>query len=469
MIEKTLVIGAGIAGIQASLDIANSGFEVVLVEKEPSIGGHMSQLSETFPTLDCSQCILTPRTVEAGKHENIRLYTYSEIESILPQEDGNFNVRIRRHASYIDWSVCNGCGVCQEKCPFKVESIFERGIGPRKVVYTLSPQAVPNKPVIDAENCRYLQSKKDIEAGRLPTVDKKGNPTQPKCGACAKFCPTGAIDWEQQDTFFNEQVGAIIVATGFDLFPQSRLLEYGAGKLANVIDGLAFERLLAASGPTSGKVLRPSDGKTPLEVVFIQCSGSRDPEHGMPYCSKICCMYTAKQAILYKHRVPNGQAYIFYIDVRAGGKGYEEFVNRAQEEDGVVYLRGKVSKLFPMQDKILVKGADTLSNRSVEIAADLVVLATAIIPRSGNQHVADLLGLSCDDNGFYLASNEELEPMLSNIPGVFLAGTALGPKDIPETVSQASGAAAKVLMRFQKYRHQFNTSLADEKLEVIQS
>jgi heterodisulfide reductase subunit A len=467
MIERALVIGAGIAGIQASLDIANSGFEVILVEKEPSIGGHMSQLSETFPTLDCSQCILTPRTVEVGKHENIRLYTYSEVESILPQEDGNFNVRIHRHTSYIDWSLCTGCGVCQEKCPFKVESMFERGIGPRKVVYTLSPQAVPNKPVIDAENCRYLQSKKDIESGRLPAVDKKGNPAQPKCGACVKFCPTGAIDWEQQDTFFDEQVGAIIVATGFDLFPQSRLLEYGAGKLANVIDGLAFERLLAASGPTAGKVVRPSDGKTPLEVVFVQCSGSRDPEHGMPYCSKICCMYTAKQAILYKHRVPDGQAYVFYIDVRAGGKGYEEFLNRAQEEDGVVYLRGKVSKLFPMQDKVLVKGADTLSNRTVEIAADLVVLATAILPRSGNQQVADLLGLSCDTNGFYIASNEELDPVLSNIPGVYLAGTALGPKDIPETVSQASGAAAKVLIRFQKNRHSLDTSPPEDKLEAI--
>jgi heterodisulfide reductase subunit A len=281
-------------------------------------------------------------------------------------------------------------------------------------------------------------------------LDKKGNPAQPKCGACVKFCPTGAIEWEQQDAIFEEQVGAIIVATGFDLFPQTRLPEYGGGKLLNVVDGLAFERLLAASGPTSGKVLRPSDGKTPLEVVFVQCSGSRDPERGMPYCSKICCMYTAKQAILYKHRVPTGQAYVFYIDVRAGGKGYEEFLNRAMEEDGVVYLRGKVSKLFQDGDKIIVKGADTLSNRTIEITADLVVLATAVIPRTGNRQVADMLGLPYDENGFYSASNEELEPVLSIVPGVFLAGTDLGPKDIPETVAQASGAAAKVLSMFQK-------------------
>lgn len=467
MIERALVIGAGIAGIQASLDIANSGYEVVLVEKEPSIGGHMAQLSETFPTLDCSQCIMTPRTVEVGKHENIRLYTYSEVEGISPKANGDFIVHIRRRAAYVNWELCTGCGVCQEKCPFKVESVFERGVGTRKVVYTLSPQAVPNKPVIDAANCRYLQSKWDIESGRLPALDKKGNPAQPKCGACAKFCPTGAIEWEQQDEVFEEQVGAIIVATGFDLFPQTRLPEYGGGKLRNVIDGLAFERLLAASGPTAGKVLRPSDGKIPLEVVFVQCSGSRDPERGMPYCSKICCMYTAKQATLYKHRVPAGQAYVFYIDVRAGGKGYEEFLNRAMEEDGVVYLRGKVSKLFLDGEKIIVKGADTLSNRTIEIQADLVVLATAVIPRAGNRQVADMIGLPYDENGFYTASNEEFDPILSIIPGVFLAGTDLGPKDIPETVAQASGAAAKVLTMFQ--RHKLSTAsreLATENVMV---
>ncbi|MFN3307687.1 MAG: 4Fe-4S binding protein [Anaerolineales bacterium] len=452
MIERALVVGAGIGGIQAALDIANSGYEVVLVEREPSIGGHMAQLSETFPTLDCSQCILTPRTVETGKHEKIRLYTYSEIDSVQRDENGDFRVRIRRKAAYVDWDLCTGCGVCQEKCPFKVESLFERGIGTRKVIYTLSPQAVPNKPVIDAENCRYLQSKWDIEAGRVPAVDAKGNPAKPKCGACEKFCPTGAIQWDQSDTFYEEKVGAVILATGYDLFPQSRLPEYGGGKIPDVIDGLAFERLLAASGPTAGKILRPSDGKPPLEVVFVQCSGSRDPERGVPYCSKICCMYTAKQAILYKHRLHEGQAYVFYIDVRAGGKGYEEFVNRAMEEDGVIYLRGKVSKLFREGDKVIVKGVDTLSNRTVEIAADLVVLATAVVPRLTNPQVAELFGVPCDENGFYCAANEELDPVLSLAPRVFMAGTALGPKDIPETVAQASGAAAKVLALFQKQR-----------------
>ncbi|HEX7975415.1 MAG TPA: CoB--CoM heterodisulfide reductase iron-sulfur subunit A family protein [Anaerolineales bacterium] len=466
MIQRALVIGAGIAGIQAALDIANSGYEVVLVEREPSIGGHMAQLSETFPTLDCSQCIMTPRTVEVGHHDKIRLYSYSEVEALTRQPaDGqpeDYIARIRRKAAYVNWSVCTGCGVCQEKCPFKFESAFERGIGKRKAIYTLSPQAVPNKPVIDAANCRYLQSKRDIEAGIVPAVDKKGNPAQPKCGACAKFCPTEAIEWDQADQVFEERVGAVVIATGYDLYPQAGLPEYGGGRLPDVLDGLAFERLLAASGPTAGKVLRPSDGKPPKEVVFVQCSGSRDPERGVPYCSKICCMYTAKQAILYKHRVPDGQAYVFYIDLRAGGKGYEEFLNRAQEEDGVVYLRGKVSKIFGEDGKLIVKGVDTLSSRTVEVAADLVVLATAVVPRLGSAQVAEMLGLEMDcaageRGGFFTATDEELEPVTSRIPGVFLAGAALGPKDIPETVAQASGAAAKVLSLFKAYSNQQKT------------
>jgi heterodisulfide reductase subunit A2 len=445
-----LVIGAGIGGITAALDIANSGFPVVLVEREPSIGGHMAQLSETFPTLDCSQCIMTPRTVEVGHHENIRLHTYSEVESVRRLPSGEYAVQIRRHAAYVDWEKCTGCGVCQEKCPFKVESAFERGVGPRKVVYTLSPQAVPNKPVIDAEHCRYLQSKWEIEAGRVPALDGKGNPAKPKCGACAKLCPTGAIDWAQQDEVIEETVGAIILATGYDLLPAQRLPEYGGGELPDVIDGLAFERLLAASGPTAGKVLRPSDGAEPRHVVFVQCSGSRDPERGVPYCSKICCLYVAKQAMLYKHRVPDGQASVFYIDVRAGGKGYEEFVTRAQEEHGVAYLRGKVSRIYAQEGRLLVKGADTLSHRAVEVEADLVVLATAIVPRVGTAGIAGLIGVPVDQDGFLVSRDEEMAPVDCRAEAVFLAGAALGPKDIPETVAQASGAAAKVLSMFQQ-------------------
>ena len=436
MINKALVIGAGIAGIQASLDIANSGYPVVLVDRLPSIGGHMAQLSETFPTLDCSQCIMTPRTVEVGHHENIKLYTYSEIAHISGTP-GDFTVRIRQKQKYVNWDVCTGCGVCQEKCPWKAPAEFERGVGVRKAIYTLSPQAVPNKPVVNPEVCVRLQS--------LARGEK------PKCGACLKFCPTNSIDFSQTESFVQEHVGAIVVATGFDLFPQTRLPEYGGGQVPDVIDALAFERLLAASGPTGGKVKRPSDGKEPREVVFVQCAGSRDPEHGMPYCSKICCMYTAKQAILYKHRVHHGQPYVFYIDIRAGGKGYEEFINRAQEDEGVLYLRGKVSKIYRDGDKVIVWGSDTLSGRKVEIAADLVVLSVAAIPAiSSNGHRIPGLELALDADGFYQPGDSELAPVESNLPGVFLAGAGIGPKDIPETVAQASSAAAKVLTMFRR-------------------
>ena len=433
MIKRALVIGGGIAGIQAALDIANSGYEVVLVERLPSIGGRMAQLSETFPTLDCSQCIMTPRTVEVGHHENIRLLTYSEVVEVSGSA-GDYAVRIRRKPPYVNWDLCTGCGVCQEKCPWKAPADFDRGVGVRKAIYTLSPQAVPNKPVMNPEVCVRLKS---LAAGE-----------KPKCGLCEKVCPTKAIVFDQAESMVEEHVGAIVVTTGYDLYPAARLPEYGGGRVPDVIDALAFERILAASGPTGGKVKRPSDGKEPGQVVFVQCSGSRDPEHGMPYCSKICCMYSAKQAILYRHRVHHGQPYVFYIDVRAGGKGYEEFINRAQEDEGVVYLRGKVSKIFRDGDKVMVWGSDTLSGRKVEVAADLVVLSLAAIPSAGSSDMQKVLGLPGDDNGFYASVEGELEPMSTARPGMFVAGCASGPKDIPETVAQASGAAAKVLALF---------------------
>lgn len=424
---RALVIGAGIAGIQAALDIANSGYEVVLVERLPSIGGRMAQFSETFPTLDCAQCILTPRTVEVGRHENIHLLTYAEVESVRG-DIGDFSVRIRRHPAYVDWSKCTGCGLCQEKCPKRVPSEFEGQMGTRKAIYTLSPQAVPNKPVIDRDNCIYFE--------------------RGKCQACVKFCPVGAIDWDQREQVIEERVGAIIVATGYDLYPLADLKEYGCGEVPDVISGLQFERLLSASGPTAGEVRRPSDGKVPREVVFVQCAGSRDPETGVPYCSKFCCMYTAKHAMLYKHKVHDGQAYVFYIDIRAAGKGYEEFIRRAMEEDRVLYLRGKVSKIFRDGDRVMVWGVDTLSGQSVEIAADLVVLATAAVPSSGTAELAKLLDLEADDCGFLIEADANLRPLETSRPGVFLAGAVQGPKDIPEAVAQASGAAAKVLTLF---------------------
>jgi heterodisulfide reductase subunit A len=429
-IKRVLIIGAGIAGMQAALDIANSGYEVVLVDKLPSIGGRMAQLSETFPTLDCAQCILTPRTVEVGHHEKIKLVTYSEVEEVTGQM-GDFRVRIRRYPAYVDWDLCTGCGLCQEKCPKRVLSDFERGMGERKAIYTLSPQAVPNKPILDRENCLYFE--------------------RGKCRVCEKFCPVGAINFDQQETTIEERVGCIIVATGYDLYPMEELGEYGRGEVPDVIDGLAFERLLSASGPTAGNVLRPSDGKEPKEVVFVQCAGSRDPELGVPYCSKVCCMYTAKHAMLYKHRVPDGQVYIFYIDIRSAGKHYEEFVQRTMEEDRTLYLLGKVSKIFRDGDKVVVCGVDTLSNRQVEIAADLVVLATAMMARRETGQLAEMLGLKTDEFGFFTEVDRNMQPVETSRPGIFLAGAGVGPKDISETVSQASGAAGKVLSLFARW------------------
>jgi heterodisulfide reductase subunit A len=432
--RKALVIGGGVAGIQAALDIANSGYPVILVERSPSIGGHMAQLSETFPTLDCSQCILTPKMVEVAQNENIRLLTYSEVEAISGSV-GNFKVTIRKKAAYVDHDKCTGCGICTEKCPKKIPADFNRSLGDRPAIYTLFPQAVPNYPVIDRQNCIYF--------------------TKGRCRICEKSCDLGAIDYDQEDEIVEEEVGAIVVATGFDTLPVEQMGEYGYGKHPDVIDGLAFERILSASGPTAGEVRRPSDGMVPKEVVFVQCAGSRDPEKYCPYCSKICCMYTAKHALLYKHRVHDGQPYVFYIDVRTGGKSYEEFYHRVSEEEGVVYIRGKVSKVFQDGDDLIVWGVDTLTGKKVEIKADLVVLATAMIPSRDSQKLFSTLKLAVDQNGFLSEAHPKLRPVESITAGFFLAGAAQGPRDIPETVAQAGGAASKVIALFsQEQLHQ---------------
>lgn len=438
-LPRALVVGAGIAGMQAALDIANAGYPVTLVERRPSIGGTMAQLSETFPTLDCSQCILTPRTVEVARHPNITLLAYSEIVSVTPinlptANLPTYHIRMRQKPRYVDWDACTGCGMCQAKCPSRVDSEFERGLGKRKAIYTLSPQAVPNKPVIDREHCLFFQKN--------------------KCRACEKTCPAGAIAFDQQETWIEEQVNAIILAPGCDLYGLERMAEYGGGRLPDVIDTLAFERLLSASGPTAGRVLRPSDGKVPREVVFIQCAGSRDAQKHMPYCSKVCCMVAAKQAVLYRHRVHDGQAYVFYIDIRAAGKRYDEFTQRAMEQEGVVYLRGKVSRLFHVPSslarggQVMVWGADTLSGRQVQIAADLVVLAPALVPRPETRRLAEIVGAPVDEHGWLAPRDPNAYPVETIQPGVFLAGAGCGPMDIPETVAHASAAAAQALKAF---------------------
>ncbi|MFA9454154.1 MAG: 4Fe-4S dicluster domain-containing protein [Candidatus Aminicenantaceae bacterium] len=422
--RRGLVIGGGISGIQAALDMANSGYEVVLVERSPSIGGHMIQLSETFPTLDCSQCILTPKMVEASKHPKIKLMTYSEVKGISGYV-GNFKVKIHKKSTYVDPDKCTLCDECVRVCPVVVPNEFDIGLTGRKAIYIPFAQAVPSTYTLDYENC----------PGLVPIA----------CGKCADVCDPDAIDYDMPDEIIEEEVGAIVMATGFDLYDKANMAEYGYGKYPDVLDGLQFERMLSASGPTQGKVMRPSDHKEPKEVVFIQCSGSRDPEQHCAYCSKICCMYTAKHAMLYKHKVHDGQAYIFYIDIRSGGKNYEEFVHRTTEEDNVLYLRGKVSKIFQDGDKIKVWGVDTLAGKHVEIDADMVVLAMAMRPSEGAQELAKTMKVAVDKDGFLAEAHPKLKPVESVTSGIFYAGAAQAPKDIPEAVAQASGAAAKAI------------------------
>jgi heterodisulfide reductase subunit A len=427
--RTALVIGGGIAGIQASLDIANTGHQVVLVERDPSIGGHMSQLSETFPTLDCSQCILTPRMVEVAQHPNITLLTYAELESI-EGFIGNFKARIRKKSKSIDEKLCTGCGLCTTKCPNKkIPGEFNEGLGTRSAIYVPFPQAVPNKPVIDRLNCTYY--------------------TKGKCRVCEKVCPTQAIRFDQPDEIVEMEVGAVVLATGFNVKKTDFFPEYGYGRYADVITGLQFERLASASGPTLGEIRRPSDGTVPQKIVFIACAGSRDPAKGIPYCSKICCMYTAKHAMLYQHKVHGGESYVFYMDIRAAGKNYDEFVRRAIEEDGVQYIRGRVSRVYEKNGKLIVKGADTLLNAMpVEIEADMVVLATAGVANEGAEELAQKVHVSYDQYHFFAEAHPKLKPVETNTAGIYLVGACQAPKDIPETVGMASGAAAKVAALF---------------------
>ncbi|NOX45250.1 MAG: CoB--CoM heterodisulfide reductase iron-sulfur subunit A family protein [Caldiserica bacterium] len=422
--ERCLVVGGGIAGIQAALDVAEAGYEVILVEKSPTIGGHMAQLSETFPTLDCSQCILTPKMVEVERHPKIRLLVNSEVEEISGFI-GNYRVRIRRRPSYVDPDLCNLCGECEVVCPVRVPNEFDRGLSERGAIYIPFPQAVPSTYTLDEATC----------LGVRPLI----------CGKCAEVCEPGAIDFDMQEEIIEEEVGAIVLATGYELYETAALPEYSPDD-PDVLDPLQFERLLSATGPTRGEIRRPSDGKVPRSVVFIQCAGSRDPELHKPYCSAICCMYTAKHALLYKHAVPDGRAIVFYIDIRAPGKGYEEFVHRVMEEDRVLYIRGKVAKVFREGEKLIVWGVDTLSGRRVEVEADLVVLAMAVVPPAGMEKLARILRLSClDENGFLKEAHPKLRPLETLAGGIFIAGAAQGPKDIPAAVTQGSGAAAKAI------------------------
>ena len=426
VVKRALVIGGGIAGIQTALDIADAGYEVDIVEKTPSIGGRMSQLDKTFPTLDCSACILTPKMVEASAHERINLFTYSEGEKVSGFV-GDFKVDIRKKARSVDMSKCTGCGVCSQKCPSKkTPSEFNRGLGTRSAIYTPFAQAIPNVPVIDREHCIKFQTG--------------------KCGLCSKVCAAGAIDYTQEDEIVTREYGAIVVATGFDMIKLDKFGEYSYDTCPDVITSLEFERLTNAAGPTKGHLERLSDHKAPKSVTFIQCVGSRDTTcRGKSYCSKICCMYTAKHAMLIRDKYPDVQVNVFYIDVRTPGKNFDEFYRRAVEEYGVNYIKGQVGKVAEVDGHLRVQAVDLIDNRRIMLDTDLVVLAAAIEPDPSVRKLATMLTASIDTNNFLTEAHPKLRPVESPTAGIFLSGVCQGPKDIPETVSQAGAAAAKVI------------------------
>jgi len=423
--KRVLVIGGGIAGITASLLIADAGFRVTLVEKEPSIGGHMAQLSETFPTLDCAQCILTPKMSAVAAHPNIELLTYSEVERVEGFV-GNFTVKIKKRPRSVDEKKCTGCFDCVRRCPVEVESEFDRGLSKRKAIYLPFPQAVPSAPLIDRAVCRQFLGK--------------------RCGVCAKVCKVGAVDYDEQETVLERRVGAVVVATGYRLYPTERLREFGSGRLQNVVDPLQFERILSPSGPTGGRILRPSDGEPPSVVAFVLCAGSRDANH-LLHCSRICCSYATKQALLTRKRLPQASVFVFYIDVRAVGKGYEEFYRRAQDA-GVTFIRGKVTKLSERNGRIVLTSEATLLRKLLEVEADLVVLANGTMGSADT--LAPLLRLNYNDAGFLEEAHPKLRPVESRRAGIYLAGSVTGPRDIQDTVASASAAATKVISLFSK-------------------
>jgi heterodisulfide reductase subunit A len=426
VIKRALVIGGGIAGIQTALDIADAGYEVDIVEKTPTIGGKMAMLDKTFPTLDCAACILTPKMVDASAHEKINLYTYSEVEKVSGFV-GNFTVDIRKKARYVDEDLCTGCGLCSEKCPSKkAKSEFNQGLCTRSAIYIPFAQAIPNVPVIDPEACIKL---------------KTG-----KCGVCEKICSAGAVKYDQEDEIIQKQYGAIVLATGFNPISLERYDEFQYSQLPDVITSLEFERFCNAAGPTKGKVLRPSNHEPPKSVVFVQCVGSRATvECGRTYCSKICCMYTAKHAMLLRDKYPDVEVYVFYIDVRTPGKSFDEFYRRAVEEYGVHYIKGMVGKVAEENGRLRVQASDLIADKQLIIEADMVVLAAAIEPDPSAKGLGTMLTVSIDTNNFFTEAHPKLRPVESPTAGIFLSGICQGPKDIPDTVAQAGAAASKVI------------------------
>ena len=444
---NTLVVGGGIAGIQAALKIADGKRKVYLVEREPSIGGHMAQLDKTFPTLDCSACILTPKMTLVGSHPYIQLMTYSEVAEVSGFV-GNFKVKIRKKARFVDTKKCTGCGICQTKCPTKVDNEFDAKLGKRKAIYTPFAQAVPNKPVIDKENCLYL--------------------TKGKCRICEKFCENKAIDYEQKDEIVEVEVGSIILTTGYNVFDPSPIYQYGYGRLDNVVTSMEFERMVSSAGPTGGQILM-KNGKEPESIALIHCVGSRDEKYH-EYCSRVCCMYSMKFAHLIKEHTA-AIVYEFYIDIRSFGKNYEEFYNRLLNE-GTVFFRGRPAEITDVAEtpeekgKLIVQFEDTLVGKQRRLPVDMVVLASGLEPQKDTETVGRLFGVSRSADGFFLERHPKLDPVATMSDGIFIAGCCQSPKDIPDTVAQASAAAAEALSLISKGKVEIEaaTSIINEKI-----
>lgn len=430
MVEKpkaVLVIGGGIAGIQAALDLGDMGIKVHLVEREPSIGGRMAQLDKTFPTNDCSICILSPKLADCFRHPNITLHTISEVKNVTGQIR-DFSVKLRKYARFVKENECINCGECAAKCPVKVPDEFDMRLRKREAIYPYYLQGVPAVMTIDRENCLYL--------------------TRGVCRICEKFCTINAIDFEQKDTDATLHVGAIIVATGFDPFDPSGIPQYGYKRYRNVITSLEYERLICASGPTGGHLTRPSDKKPAETIAFIQCVGSRDLKNNR-YCSSVCCMHATKEAMLAYEHDPKVKSYIFYMDLRAAGKGFQKYVARGEQEYNISYIRNRVAKITEdRNENPIVWYEEPQSSKTEKMTMDLAVLATSLMPRKGVEELAKVLGVELDEYNFF--KTDPFNPLDTTKPGIFVCGCCREPTDIPESVAQASGAAeraAEAVMR----------------------
>jgi len=420
--QTVLVVGGGIAGMQASIDLGNMGYDVFLVERSPSIGGRMAQLDKTFPTNDCAICILAPKMRECFDHPRVTTLTYTDLVSI-EGEVGDFTATVRMRPRYVDVTKCTGCGECQPKCPVKVANEFNMGLDKRKAIYMPFLQAVPKKMTIDATRCLHF--------------------TKGKCGTCKKVCQAGAIDYDQKEEVRRLKVGAVVLATGFDVYNMAALSSYGYGRIKNVITAMEFERLICASGPTHGHLERPSDGKIPDSVAFIQCAGSRNLKH-RPYCSSVCCMHATKEAILANEHYPELKPYIFYMDMRAVGKGFYKYIQRARDEYNVTYVRSRPGEIKEDHEGNPVLWYEDTDTREVKsLTAGMVVLSQALLPSAGNLALAEVCGVPLDEWGFFAVEDKLLRPVDTPKPGVFVCGFCASPQDIPDSVTQASGAAAR--------------------------